>query len=189
MNKLISIMDYIRVPYRTSTLQCPVTKISLNDGELERIFSTAIGILHVCAHNPSNTSEIVFLTKENYMLTTEELFNIPVETKVEEPVIETPVVETTIDEVVAEEPAEVIDTVVETVPVEEPVEVPETEIVTEEIPVVETVDEEPVEIKAEEAIEEQKAEPSVEDIAAAFKKTPASAKKKVNKTATSKKKN
>lgn len=206
MNKLISIIDYIRVPYRTSTLQCPITEIALSDGELERIFNSATGILHIYAHNPNNTSETVPLNKDNYMLTNDELFNIINKSITPEIVTETDAntgIEITKEYSSEPDPEFGMPIGIDSSDIPETTEEMKVEVVA---PLVDTIkeiteintaiaeDSEAItkneEIKTNEVTEETKVEPSVEDIAAVFnKKTPASAKKKVTKPTTSKKKN
>ena len=135
--KIISIYDFVRVPFHGSYMNCPVERIHLTDEDLRKIVLSPKMPPHIYVHNPKNPTEKVLITRENFEKSAEELFG-------EKPVVPaTPVVEEKVEPIKVDVPPMVKEALKE---VEEVLnEAPAEEVIEETTDeVVETIINEPV---------------------------------------------
>lgn len=176
--KIIRINDYVSVYYRGSTINCPISRMTVTEYDLGMIMNRhdVRPPKHIYAICPKDKNVLVPLTKENFRLTNEELFpeHYSTETTVvieeEKPKFEKKSFNEMVKEsapvkgyVAVETPA-----VVEEVTVTEAAEEPETDNAqTEDVKVEEITTETPVEETTEEVVEESKDDEEVIVVAGA----------------------
>lgn len=83
--KCVTIKDYMKVPYKDTFINAPVSKIALSVNDLRYIMHSEYPPVHIYAIDPKDSTNMIALTKKNYMLSNDELFNVT--EAVKEPVV------------------------------------------------------------------------------------------------------